>query len=89
MQPKDVAQMHYVEEMATTTVRLDAEDERILDQLAAVYGGRSKAIRHAIRSLAGQVQKQESLAAFVEEWDREVGPADEAEVAAMINRFNL
>lgn len=75
--------------MATTTVRLDAEDEAILDQLADVYGGRSAAIRHALRALANRTTKQQLLDEFLADWQAEAGPVDEAAVAEMIRRYNL
>lgn len=78
-----------LEAMATTTVRLDAEDEAILDQLADVYGGRSAAIRHALRALANHDTKQQLLAQFVDDWAAEAGPPDKTAVAEMIRRYNL
>ena len=75
--------------MGTLTVRLDAEDEQLLDELASQYGGRSAAIRAAIRQLSGVEQRRKALIEFVEAWDAEVGPADEAEVARMIEYYNL
>lgn len=84
-----VAHVYYVEAMGTTTVRLDAADEQVLDRLAQRYGGRSNAIRQALRSLASDVDQQDGLAAFVQEWELTVGPIDPVEVEAMTRRFGL
>ena len=46
--------------MATTTVRLDDEDEALLDMLASEHGGRSGAIRQAIRNLAAERRRQQA-----------------------------
>ena len=75
--------------MSTTTVRLDDEDEALLDMLAPEYGGRSSAIRQALRNLAAEQKRQNALRSFVAEWDAEEGPIDEADVAAMAERFGL
>ncbi len=75
--------------MGTTTVRLDDEDERLLDELAAAFGGRSAAIRAALRLLSGQHQRRVALAEFLDAWDAEAGPADEAEVTRMIEYYDL
>lgn len=84
-----VAHSCYTPTMATTTVRLDAEDEALLDLLAPEYGGRSSAIRAAIRQLAADRKRQDALGQFLAEWDAEAGPADEAEISAMVDRFGL
>jgi Arc/MetJ-type ribon-helix-helix transcriptional regulator len=75
--------------MSTTTVRLDDEDEALLDLLAPEYGGRSSAIRHALRSLAADRQRQSALRSFLAAWDNEEGPIDDQEVAVMAQRFGL
>ena len=75
--------------MSTTTVRLDDDDEELLDLIAAEHGGRSGAIRVAIRSLAADRRRRELLATFLDEWDAEAGPVDDADVEAMIARFGL
>lgn len=75
--------------MATTTVRLDKDDESLLDLLAPEYGGRSSAIREALRKLAADRIRHDALEAFLVEWETEAGPADPAEVAAMASRYNL
>ncbi|MGB3031280.1 MAG: hypothetical protein WBB59_14335 [Candidatus Microthrix parvicella] len=74
--------------MATTTVRLDEADERILDRLALEYNGRSGAIRHALRQLAVE-QDRQALRSFLADWEAKDGPVDEAAVEAMSERYNL
>ena len=75
--------------MATTTVRLDEADERILDRLALEYNGRSGAIRHALRQLAVEQDRQEALRSCLADWEAEDGPVDGAAVVAMSERYNL
>ena len=75
--------------MGTTTVRLDDEDEALLDMLAPEYGGRSSAIRQALRNLATDRQRQNALRSFLDEWDAEAGPIDDNDVAAMADRYGL
>ena len=75
--------------MSTTTVRLDEHDEQILDELAPAYGGRSNAIRQALRRLSAEVERQQSLEDFLDDWQRAEGPVDEAEVDAIKQRFGL
>jgi predicted transcriptional regulator len=75
--------------MSTTTVRLDDEDEALLDMLAPEFGGRSSAIRQALRNLAADRRRQDALRSFVAEWDAEQGPTNEDEIAAMANRYGL
>lgn len=76
-------------DMSTTTVRLDEDDEHILDGLARAYGGRSNAIRQALRQLAAEVDRQRTLEDFLTDWQSAEGPADEAAVEAMARRFGL
>lgn len=73
----------------TTTVRLDDEDEAILELLAAEYGGRSSVIRQALRSLAAERQRQDALRSFLDEWAVDGQPISDKEVASMVERFNL
>ncbi len=75
--------------MSTTTVRLNDEDEALLDMLAPKYGGRSSAIRQALRTLATDHKRQNALSAFLAEWDTEEGPIDEQDIAAMAERYGL
>ncbi|MGI8575337.1 MAG: hypothetical protein ACR2MA_08335 [Egibacteraceae bacterium] len=75
--------------MSTTTVRLDTDDERILDKLAPEFGGRSGAIRQALRLLAGEIERRDALDAFLQAWNAEAGPVDERDVAAMADRYGL
>lgn len=75
--------------MATTTVRLDKEDEALLDLLAPEYGGRSSVIRAALRSLAADKKRELALNDFLQEWDADDGPIGDDEVAAMVERYGL
>jgi Arc/MetJ-type ribon-helix-helix transcriptional regulator len=75
--------------MSTTTVRLDDEDEALLDLIAPEYGGRSGAIRAAVRSLAEERRRREALRSFVADWDAEFAPLDDAEIDAIAQRFGL
>jgi Arc/MetJ-type ribon-helix-helix transcriptional regulator len=81
--------MCYHAAMATTTVRLSPEEEEALDRLAQRYGGRSGAIRHAVRRLAAEQARQDALQQALDEWEAERGPVDEEAVAAAIRRFGL
>ncbi|MEM8924637.1 MAG: hypothetical protein AAGD35_14135 [Actinomycetota bacterium] len=75
--------------MATTTVRLSAAEERLLDELAASYGGRSNAIRQALKLLAARAERQRALTDLLEEWAEE--PADSADdaVEAFAEHYGL
>ncbi len=75
--------------MSTTTVRLDAEDEALLDMLAPEFGGRSSAIRHALRNLAADRQRHDALRTFLADWDADTGPIADEDIAAMADRFGL
>ena len=75
--------------MSTTTVRLDAEDEALLDMLAPEYGGRSSAIRQALRNLAADRRRQDALRSFLADWDAEEGPIADQDIAAMASRYGL
>lgn len=75
--------------MSTTTVRLDEEDEALLNMLAPEYGGRSSAIRQALRNLAADRRRQNALRSFLAEWDEEDGPIDEDDIADMAERYGL
>jgi predicted transcriptional regulator len=75
--------------MATTTVRLDPEEEQSLDRLAEVHGGRSRALRKGLKLLAASTERDAALADLLRDWDTEAGPVGEAEVAAMAERYEL
>jgi Arc/MetJ-type ribon-helix-helix transcriptional regulator len=75
--------------MGTTTVRLDNDDEQLLNKLAVSFGGRSNAIRLALRSLAEDVDRHDALGAFLAEWELQAGPVDETQVDAMSRRYKL
>lgn len=75
--------------MATTTVRLDPDEERTLDELAALHGGRSNALRQGLRLLAAASRQQRDLAKLLGEWEAEAGPVDDAAVEATAERYEL
>lgn len=75
--------------MATTTVRLSDEEEALLDQLAEVHGGRSGAIRYAVKRLGEEHARRRALSTALADWEAERGPVDEDAVAAAIERFGL
>jgi predicted transcriptional regulator len=75
--------------MSTTTVRLDADEEQTLDQLAEIHGGRSNALRQGLKLLAATTQRQVALAELLREWDVESGPVDARSVDAMVERYGL
>jgi Arc/MetJ-type ribon-helix-helix transcriptional regulator len=81
--------MYYNAPMSTTTVRLNNDDEQLLDKLAVSFGGRSNAIRLALRSLAEDVDRHDALGTFLAEWELEAGPVDETQVDAMSRRYKL
>ena len=75
--------------MATTTVRLDPEEEQTLDELAAAHGGRSAALRAGLRLLASETQRRATLAELLADWERESAPVGEDEIAVVSERFHL
>ena len=75
--------------MSTTTVRLDDEDEALLDMLAPEYGGRSSAIRAALRNLGADRRRQDALRSFLADWDAQAGPIDDDDIAVTANRYGL
>lgn len=75
--------------MATTTVRLDPDEEHTLDELAGVYGGRSNALRQGLRLLAADTRRRSALADLLAEWECKAGPVSEDAVAVMTERYNL
>lgn len=75
--------------MSTTTVRLDNDDEQLLNKLASSFGGRSNAIRFALRSLAEDVDRHEALGEFLADWEADAGPVNETQVDAMSRRYKL
>ena len=74
--------------MATTTVRLDAEEEQMLKELAPYFGGKSSVLRQALRRLADESKNQALLSQFVDDWNATAGTPSEEEVTAMIERFD-
>ena len=75
--------------MSTTTVRLDPDEENTLDQLAAIHGGRSNALRKGLELLAASTQRHAALTELLREWDREAGVVDDKSIAAMVERYDL
>ena len=75
--------------MATTTIRLDDQEEETLDHLAQLHGGRSNALRQGLRLLAQQTQKTEALGVLLAEWQTEAGPVTEDSITETTKRFGL
>lgn len=75
--------------MATTTIRLDDQEEKTLDHLARLHGGRSNALRQGLRLLAEETHKSEALAELLADWQADAGPVTEAAIAAATKRFGL
>lgn len=75
--------------MATTTVRLDPDEEKTLDELAEIHGGRSNALRQGLRMLATSTRQRAALAELLHDWDAQSGPVDDETVAAMAERYDL
>ena len=75
--------------MATTTVRLDPDEEKTLDELAEIHGGRSNALRQGLRMLATTTRRHAALAELLRDWEAEAGPVDDDGVAAMAKRYDL
>ena len=75
--------------MATTTVRLDPDEEQTLDKLAEFHGGRSNALRAGLRLLAAETQRHAALSDLLGDWAREAGPVPEGEIASMSARYAL
>ena len=75
--------------MATTTVRLDPDEERALDELALAYGGRSNALREGLRLLATGTRQRALLVDLMSEWEAEAGPVDEGSIDAVVSRYGL
>jgi len=70
-------------------VRLDDEEEAILDMFASEYGGRSSVIRQALRNLAADRRREVALRSFLDDWDAQSGPVKEADIADMVARYGL
>ena len=75
--------------MATTTVRLDPDEEHTLDELAEIHGGRSNALRIGLRLLAAESHRHSALTDLLTEWERDAGPVHDDAAAAMTDRYNL
>lgn len=72
---------------ATTTVRLNADEQELLDELAREFGSQSKAIKQGIRILSEQCQRQRAIQRFMDDWAAESGRPDAAGVAEMTERY--
>ncbi len=86
---RDVAQLCYSLVMSTTTVRLDPDEAKTLDELAEIHGGRSNALREGLRLLAAATQRRAALADLVRDWENETGPVTDAAVDAISVRYDL
>ncbi len=75
--------------MPTTTVRLDQAEERMLDELAAVHGGRSNALREGLRLLAASARQRIVLAELLDDWDPTAQPVDDDTIATTAARYGL
>jgi predicted transcriptional regulator len=75
--------------MSTTTVRLDAAEERTLDQLALVHGGRSNALRQGLKLLAATDERDRALTEFLNEWEIETGAVSSEEIVNAVERYGL
>lgn len=75
--------------MATTTVRLDPEDEHTLDELAEIHGGRSNALRVGLRLLAAESRRRAALVDLLADWEQQAGPVSDEAVASMSDRYSL
>ncbi|HEV7721828.1 MAG TPA: hypothetical protein VGO60_11110 [Iamia sp.] len=83
--------------MSSTTVRLDPEDQAILDQAAQQYGSRSAALRAALRLLdedrrrreVSRDARREARRELLEMVEAEDGPIDPDEVQFMRDLYKL
>ena len=81
--------MCYTGWMATTTVRLDEQEEATLDELARIHGGRSNALREGLRLLAETTRQRKELSDLLADWQETDGPVSDEAVAAVAKRFDL
>ena len=79
----------YSSDMSIITIRLNAEDKRILDKLTLELGSKTNAIRQALRMLAADRARRDAFNAFVKVWNSEDGPVDPDGVAALAKRHGL
>lgn len=75
--------------MATTTVRLDSEEEQTLNELAEIHGGRSNVLREGLRLVASETRRRTALTELLADWEDESGPVSEAAIDAMTERYGL
>lgn len=83
----EVAHPCYGRLMATTTVRLSEEEERVLTALAEEYGGRSNVLREGLRILGERQRHRVALGALLDEWEQEDGPSSEANLERMRKKY--
>ncbi len=87
-QTQDVTHKWYSGGMSeTATVRFNAAELALLNELAAEFGGRSTAIKQGLRLLAQERRRQLALRSFMAEWAEHSGPPDPDGVAAMRERY--
>ncbi|MEE9414450.1 MAG: hypothetical protein V3V01_04135 [Acidimicrobiales bacterium] len=75
--------------MATTTVRLDSEEEQTLNELAEIHGGRSNVLRKGLRLVEMETRRRATLTELLADWEDEYGPVSEAAIDAMTERYRL
>jgi len=75
--------------MATTTVRLDPDEEHTLDEMAEIHGGRSNALRVGLRLLAAETRRHAALAELLSDWEHDEGSVDDDAITAMTDRYGL
>ena len=75
--------------MSTTTVRLDRDDDALLDSLAAGSGGGTGPAAPAFRSPAARRRRHDALLEWLDTWGADSGPLEEDEIAAMTERYGL
>jgi len=69
--------------------QIDHSEKRLLEELSPDYGGVSGVIRHALQLLTADRRRRKALESFLQDWDDEAGPVDEAGVAEMARRYRL
>lgn len=68
--------------MATkTTVNLDDEMQAALDELAALDGTKTLAIKRSLLAEVRRRRRSQALLDFIESWEADEGPIDQAHLA--------
>ncbi len=70
-----------------TTIRLNGDDSRLLEELAAEFGSQSAAVREGLRLLAAHSRRRQALREFEQEWIEEFGHPDPEAVAEAGRRY--